>query len=253
MTRLRKALIALGIVAAVAVAAVYLVLSGLDRIVAAAIEKFGSETTGTRVTVSSVRIRLTAGEGSIRGLTVGNPEGFSAPSALRLENITVALKRDSVTRNPVVIERVLVRGLGVTYEIGKSGESNVDVIRERIEKSQATGTSRESRSAGGGKRVVIRVLVIEDGVVNVQAAALSGKPLSAALPRIELRNLGGRRGDSPGAIARQIAVPLVAQASLAVSRAGISRSLGTEAGMPGAVGQKAVHDVEEWVKKMLGK
>ncbi len=65
--------LALAVLAAVVAVALYLLLTNLDRIVAAAIGKYGSEATGTKVAVSSVRIELSEGAGSIRGLSVGNP------------------------------------------------------------------------------------------------------------------------------------------------------------------------------------
>ena len=44
-----KAFLGLGIFVVIVAAALFLLLSGLDRIVAAAIEKYGSEATGTKV------------------------------------------------------------------------------------------------------------------------------------------------------------------------------------------------------------
>ena len=68
--------IALGAGAAVVViaaVAAYLLLTSLDAIVERAIERYGSEITGTAVRVSSVDISLTSGRGTVRGLTVANP------------------------------------------------------------------------------------------------------------------------------------------------------------------------------------
>ena len=59
----------------------YYLLSNLDSIVKSAIEQYGSEITGTRVRVGSVKITLTEGRGTIRGLRVGNPSGFSSNGA----------------------------------------------------------------------------------------------------------------------------------------------------------------------------
>ena len=56
---------------------VYFLLSNLDGLVKTAIETYGSEATKTAVSVSSVKIVLQDGSGSIQGLTVGNPKGFA--------------------------------------------------------------------------------------------------------------------------------------------------------------------------------
>ena len=53
--------------------------SSLDKIIEGAIEKYGSEVTQTPVKVSGVKIGLASGEGSISGLSIGNPKGFTDP------------------------------------------------------------------------------------------------------------------------------------------------------------------------------
>jgi len=260
----RKALLGLGILVVLVAAAVFLLLSGLDRIVAAAIEKYGSEASGTKVGVSSVRIDLKDGKGSVRNLSVGNPPGFSTPDAFRLEDISVAVDTGTVTGNPVVIDRVTILAPRITYEIDPQGRSNIELLKKRL-----AGTSPGGPSGGtgsdSGKKVVIRRLVIEQGRIEIKVAALPGKPLSAALPRIELKNLGGEGGGSPGEIARQVLGPLVNRAAAAASGAGISQYLGKGAdevkraleeaaqgklGVPGAGAAKEAGDA---LKKFLGK
>ncbi|MBE0602784.1 MAG: hypothetical protein IH611_04025 [Deltaproteobacteria bacterium] len=231
----------LGIIAVVA-AALVLLLSGLDRIVAAAIEKYGSEATGTGVTVYSVRIRPAAGEGSIRNLSVENPRGFSLPDAIRLEDITISVDAGSVTGDPLVIDKVVVRSPLITYEVNEAGESNMDAIRKNLKKSRKTGAPKGKEKDEGGRKIVIRKLIIERGKVDVRVASLSDKPLSARLSRIELNNLGGKDGDSPSGIARQIAGPLLKEASLSASGAGIGRLFG-----------KATEDVGGAFRKIFGK
>lgn len=221
----KKNLAVLGILAAVA-AAIALLLSGLDRIVAAAIEKCGSEAAGTEVRVSSVRIRPAAGEGSIRRLSVANPPGFSAPEALRLEDIVIGVRAAALTGDPVVIDRIVVRAPHVNYEINEAGRSNLDAIRKNLERSRRGVAPKSGNRGDAGRRIVIRKLVIERGRIDVRVAEAPGKPLSAALPRIELENAGGRGGDTPGAVANQVAGRILAHAAVSAPASGIGRLLG---------------------------
>lgn len=259
-----KAFIGLGVFVVLVAAALFLLLSGLDRIVAAAIEKYGSEATGTRVGVSSVKIDLRGGKGSIRNLSVGNPSGFSTPKAFRLEDISVALDTGTVTDNPVVIDEVMILSPRITYEIDKEGRSNIELLKKRLAGTPSKG-SPGSQGGDSGKKVVIRRLVIDKGEIEIRVAALPGKPLSARLPRLELKNLGGKGGDSPGDIAKQILGPLVNQVAAAASRAGISQYLGNGAdelkktleeaarGKLAVPGKDAAKSVEDSLKKMFGK
>jgi hypothetical protein len=256
-----KVLITLGILAVIAAAGLFFLFSRLDRIVAAAIEKYGSEATGTKVEVSSVRIRLRAGEGSIRNLSIGNPPGFSAPNAFRLEDITVAVDTGSIPRDPLVIDKVTVRAPRITYEINQAGQSNISGIQKNVQGRQAKEPSRTKAREKEGKKIIIRSLVIENGEVSIQVAALPGKPINVSLPRIELKDLGGKGGDSPGAIARQVLEPLVNQVTQAATRTGIGQYLGKGAedvkkaleeklAVPG---KGAAKSAEEAVKKIFGK
>ena len=259
-----KAFIGLGIFLVIVAAGLFLLLSGLDRIVAAAIEKYGSEATGTKVGVSSVRIELKAGTGSIRNLTVGNPPGFSTPAAFRLEDISVALDTGTVTGNPVVIDRVTILAPRIAYEIDKDGRSNIDLLRKRLS-GTSPGEPSGSASGGPGKKVVVRRLVIERGEIEIRVAALPGKPLSAALPRLELQNLGGAGGSSPGDIARQVLGPLANRVAAAASAEGIGQYLGRGADevrksleeaagrQMDAPGKDAVKNAGDAVKKLFGK
>ena len=260
-----RTIIGLGIFLFLVAAALFLLLSGLDRIVAAAIEKYGSEATGTKVGVSSVKIALKGGTGSIRNLSVGNPPGFSEPDAFRLEDISVAMDPGAVTGNPVVIDQVTILSPRIAYEIDREGRSNIEMLRKRLQGDPAQGTAGKPAAEKEGTKVVIRRLVIDKGEIEIRVAALSGKPLSARLPRIELKNLGGRGGGSPGEIARQVLGPLVNQVAVAASGAGIGQYLGKGAdelkntleeaakGKLAVPGKDAAKGVGDALKKMLGK
>ncbi|MGA6993096.1 MAG: hypothetical protein WBX50_04275 [Candidatus Deferrimicrobiaceae bacterium] len=272
MKKMGKILIAVGVTGILLAAAVFYLLSNLDRIVAGAIEKYGSTATGTPVKVSSVRIRLNEGEGSISNLSVGNPGGFSTPKALLLGNIAIAVDTGSITKDPVVIDKVMVSAPRITYEINKSGSANINEIKKNVEAFiRKTTAAVEGRGPAGkgageeGKKILIRSLVIERGEVAVQVAARSGKPLSASLPRMELKNVGGKGGSTPSEIAGQVLKPLLNQVALAASRAGVEQYLGksTEEVKKaleekareklGAPGGEAAKGAEEAVKKLFGK
>ena len=260
-----KVLIGLGIFLFVVAAAIFLLFSNLDRIVAAAIEKYGSEATGTKVGVSSVRLDLKGGKGSIRNLSVGNPPGFSEPDAFRLEDISIGVDTGSVTGNPVVIDQVTILSPRIAYEINKDGQSNIELLKKKLQAVAAKEPGGKPSADKEGKKVIIRSLVIDKGEIAIRVAALSGKPLSAVLPRLELKNLGGKGGDSPGDIAKQILGPLVNQVAVAASGAGIGQYLGkgadelkksleeaTKGKLP-VPGKDSAKESGDALKKMFGK
>ena len=119
-----------GLIVVIAIV-LFFVVSSLDSIIKAAVEKYGSEVTQVEVRLDKAKVSITSGEGSLRGLTVGNPEGFKTDRAFSLGEISVALDVGTVTQNPVVIKEIVILAPEVTYELG-SGGSNIDVILRNV-------------------------------------------------------------------------------------------------------------------------
>ena len=92
----RKLAIAAVVVLLLIAGGLYYFLSSLNELVASAIESSGSEVTGTRVSVSGVDISLREGRGSIRGLRIANPAGFSG-DAVSFSDITIVIDTFSMT------------------------------------------------------------------------------------------------------------------------------------------------------------
>src|SRR5262245_24810509 len=91
--------------------AFYYFYSNAGAIIKSAIEHYGSEATRTAVHVSSVNLALSTGEGSLSGLRVANPEGYSAGDALALGKISVTVDpKSALGDGPIVIREVNIDG-----------------------------------------------------------------------------------------------------------------------------------------------
>lgn len=223
MANTRRTVIALLSVLIILAAAAIFLWTSLDALVAAAIEKYGSQATQTKVRVASVDIALTAGEASIAGLTIGNPPGFSTPHAFSLKEISTRIDTKSVTGSPILIEEIRVQAPQVYYEINRSGESNVLEIKKRLGQGGGSKNGQEQT----GPHLIIRRLIIEQGRVEGRVAAIENRTFSAQLPRIELTGLGEETNGAPaGQIAREVASALVQRASATVGQLGVSEYLG---------------------------
>jgi uncharacterized protein involved in outer membrane biogenesis len=146
--------------------AVALLMSNLDGIVKTAIEKFGSQVAGVPVRVADVKISLSEGRGTIKGLTVANPAGFKTPTAFSLGEITLAIDTGSVTKDPVVIKEIIVAAPEVTYEVGTGG-SNVDAIKKNVEAAtgggKATPAKEPAKDGGDAKKLIIDLVQMKGG------------------------------------------------------------------------------------------
>jgi hypothetical protein len=206
----------LALILAIAGTVVY-VLTNLDSIVKDALEKYGSQATKTAVRVSSVKIKLRSGEGAVLGLKVANPSGFSSPSIITLDDISVRIEVNSVTSTPIVIGNILISGPEVFYERNDGGTTNVDILKKNLTASGSPGEERPQKSPKGKEiKLRIRKLVFEKGKVHVRIAKLMDKPFTIELPRLELTDIGKHGGATPDEIAHTIATALAEETSKAV-------------------------------------
>jgi len=264
--------IAIGVVVLLLVIAggVYYLFSNLDSIIKAAIEKYGTAATQAEVKLDSVKLSISSGEGSLNGLTVGNPKGFSTPQALSLGTISVKLDTSSVTGNgPIVIKEIDIEKPQVTYEVTNSGDSNLQTIQRNTmayaggsSGGGSTASSSGPGSSGGGqeRKVIISDLYIRDGDIGISHALLKGKTLSAPLPTIHLTNIGKDSGGAtPAQVAQQVIGSITASASKAAN-IDLSKELGSlkDAAGAGAASLKdaagnAGGGLSDQVKGLLGK
>lgn len=236
-------LIGVGLVIVVVAVAVFYVVSSLDSLVVAAVEKFGSEITQTKVQLKEAKIGVTTGQGTLRGLNVGNPKDFKTDNSFRLGEITVELDTGTITQDPVIIKKIVIDSPEVTYELGPKG-SNIDAIQKNVDaymaqfKGKSSGQTKEKSSEGGGPKLVIQNLYVRNGKVNVSTTLLQGKKLGAPLPSIHLKDIGKEKGGaSPGEIAEKVIGSIRQSTAKAVAPLGLDKLTGTlKKGLEGAAG-----------------
>jgi hypothetical protein len=233
-----KKLLIVGIVIIVLVVIIVVsLMSNLGSLVAKAIEKNGSNVTQTGVRVSGVHISLRDGRGSIRGLRVASPDGFETRTAFSLEEITVEIDIKSVRKDPVVIEEIRIQSPVVNAEITKTGTSNIDELRKRVQAYNAGTAGESDESSGRTKRIRIERFVFEKGSVEVDASALGLEKRTIVLPEIRLDDVGGTTGAPPDEIARIVLKAIAGKVTSEIAGSELDRSVKKKLG--GSLGDKA--------------
>jgi len=206
--------------AAVLLAAfVIFVWTNLDWIVKNAIERFGSQITGTSVSVRAVSLHPARGKGSIEGLTVANPPGFGSRNLLSLGGVGLKLQPRTVASDIVVIDDIRITDLLVVYEMNESRTSNVDVIKKNLGASGTAAKKQpEKRSKEAVKRLRIRKLTVENARVEVRG--LENNPRVLTLKRLEMSDIGGKNGAAPEQVGTEIISAVFAEVGKEVGKAG---------------------------------
>jgi hypothetical protein len=179
--------------------------NSIDPIVESAIEKYGTQIMGTEVSVGSVHISLKSGRGTIRDVTVANPDGFSSHDLFKLKEITLDIDVASINKDPIVIDEVTIAAPEVRVELNASGQSNVAVIKSNVDKYQSSTVPVERKEGGGfEKRFVIEKFVFEEGTVELDATALGVEAEALELPPVRMSDVGGPHGDTPDGIGKTV-------------------------------------------------
>ena len=221
---MKKILIIAGVVVIVLIAvAVIFLFSNLNSLVAKAIEKHGSDVTQTNVSVSGVDISFREGRGSIKGLRVASPDGFKARNAFSLDDIIVDIDIKSVREDPVVIDEIRIQAPIVNAEIMKTGASNIDELRKRVEAYTGGTTGEGGESSGDATRVRIKIFVFEKGRIEVDASVLGLEKRTIVLPEIRLNDVGGTNGAPPDEIARIILTTVAKKVTAEIAGSEVDR------------------------------
>ncbi|MGR3317729.1 MAG: AsmA family protein [Candidatus Anammoxibacter sp.] len=193
-------------VAALILIAVVFISFFLDKAIKMGIETVGPGITKTSITLESVKLSMFSGIAELKGLVVGNPEGFHTPEAISMGHIKLDLNIFSLFSDTIIIEEILVDGVEITYEASIKG-SNIKTIMRNIESPAEKTTEEEqdnSKDDGApesvGKKLQINNLVFKNGKIHISSKILKGKAVTIALPTIERKDIGKKPESGSGII-----------------------------------------------------
>lgn len=213
---MKKILSVIGIVVLVLV--VVLVLF-LGQIIKSGITTAGPKLAGVPIELERVVVNPFSGIVQIKGLVIGNPEGFNTPSAMELGDFKLNIKMSSLLSDAIVIEEILISDPQITFEKGLKS-SNLSELQKNLAPAEPKTASPEKPAAeapekkrGEAKKVMIDDFQLNGARVNVTLTALGGKTLTLSLPPIQMQGIGR---DSGGAGAAEVISELLGSITGAV-------------------------------------
>ena len=177
----------------------------LSKSVKKSVETFGPKITQTSVQLNDVELSLLSGNGTLNGLYVGNPKGYTSENIFALNQIDVDIDTKSIFSDQIVINKIYIRKPHISYEKNLRS-SNFNDLLKNIE-----GTSEKSDGGKSGedtvsedesaKQLLIKELIIEDATVFV---SILGAGARISLPKIEMSDIGKTDDSSIGSTLNQI-------------------------------------------------
>ena len=209
--------IGLGVIVVIVIVVVVVGLSKLGPIVKMAVNTYGPKITDTKLSVGDVGISLFSGEAKLKKFFLGNPKGFKSESAMKIGSVDVDVDEGSLTKNPIIIDKIEVVAPEITYE-KRGNTDNFKALLANVQRNLPQGQSanKEPAKEGPGKKLIIKDLIIKQGKVNLAldmpGVMLGEKQISADLPDIQLKDIGEKKGgSSPAETAKVIFEALYAK------------------------------------------
>jgi len=198
-----RLLVALVIVVIVAVLAVGLFL---DKVIKTGVETIGPRLTKVDIRLQSVSLSLLSGGGTLKGLVVGNPQGYKSPSAINVGEATLALLPKSLLSDKIGVKTIKVQGPEITFETDLRN-NNLSKILANVRETTGGGQKESALPQGTkpAKKLQVDEFIIAGGRIHVNVTALAGGTATVPLPDIHLKDLGtGPDGITPAELTKLV-------------------------------------------------
>jgi uncharacterized protein involved in outer membrane biogenesis len=170
------------------------VITFASHVVKNAVNRIGPAVLGVPVAVEHVRAYPVRGDIHIRGLIIGNPEGFKTDQLFSMGELNVDLSVKSILTDTIIIRKIEVVAPEISYEMTLRG-SNIGALQESLagEKSETNETETAEEKpveAAPGKKLIIENFIISDGKVKLSLPGMMGTAVPLPLPGIHLTDIG---------------------------------------------------------------
>ena len=221
----------------------------LGSIVKAGVNSFGPRLTQTKVELAGASISPLTGSGTLTGLTVGNPKGWSENNAFSLGKVHVDMQPFSIFGDHVVINEITIDGPEFLYET-KFVSSNIKDLLKNIESFTGSGAKGAETKSGQPIKFVVKKFRLTSGVAHVGVGPAA---IPVPLPPMALDDLGVSEG---GITADQLAGAVMQNvlSGIVSGTAKAALQMGSTTGAAGLEKTKeAAKKAGESIKKLFGK
>ena len=243
---MKKLLIIGGVLAGLGIVGVVVTAFFLGNIVTAGVNRFGPPITQTTVVLSGAAISPFSGSGTLSGLVVGNPKGWSDANLCSLGKIHVEMVPSSILADHVIINEIDVEAPEFNYET-KIVASNLSDLLKNIE-AAAGGNKTPQATTKSGKPIKFEVkkFRLQNGMVRLSVPGAA--PMALPMPPIELSDLGTKEG---GITPDQFAYAVMRSVTTSVVAA-TAQSAGKLLPTSGAAAVEGVKQIGDGIKSLFG-
>lgn len=217
----------------------------LGSLVRAGVNRYGPELTQTPVRLEVAQISPLSGRGTLTGLYVGNPPGWSSPKAFSLGKIHVEVVPSSIFGDHIVVEQLRIEKPAFVYET-KLVSSNIGDLVKRIESSSSGGQAGKARGKSGQPlKFEVHHLSLSGGTITLGVGSTA---MTVPMPPIEMTDLGKAEG---GITSDQLALAMMRAVSTSIVQATV-HAAGKVGSTMGAAAGDAAKKATDGLKGLFG-
>ena len=243
---MKKLLIIGGVMVGLGIIGVIVTAFFLGNIVTAGVNNFAPKITLTKVVLSGASISPLNGSGTLRGLVIANPKGWSDANLCLIGKIYIDVEPFSVLRDHIVVNEIVVEQPEFLYET-RIVASNVNDLLKNIDQTTGGGKGGPEATTKSGQpiKIVVKKFALKNGRVTLGVGPTA---ITIPMPDVTLTDIGTAEGGiTPGALAFAIVrgvTPNIVAASM--------QALGKVGGTAGAAVVEGVKQIGKGIKGLFG-
>lgn len=202
MKKILKLMVILALLGVIALVAIGFFIG---PIVVKAVNTVAPRITGTPVTLDAAKVSPLTGGGTLAGLFVGNPTGWTGDKALYFGEMRASIQPTSLLSDCIVVNEVFIDGPEFVFEKRLMGGSNIESLLKQIETNTGGGTKAPEGQTSTGKplKFAVKSFKLQNAKMEL---IVGGQTLSIPLPPLTITDLGVAEG---GITTDQLAVKVL--------------------------------------------
>ncbi len=225
----------------------------IDAIIKRGVETVGPKATQAKVTLRGAGARIFSGRLELRGVFIGNPDGYTLPSAITVDDVSVGVQPGTVFSPKLVVNSIAIKDPIITLEGGLKDNNLTKLEKNLNDYIGSSSTAPDSKAPASSpakpeRKLQVNDLLLTGAKLEFNSKLSGGKTITIPIPDIHLTDLGtGPEGITGVEVSQRVlhAVLDKATAEIVKNAAGIGvDQLGNAKG----AAQKAVDSVKNLFK-----
>ncbi len=193
---------------------VYVVMNS-GSLIKTAVETYGPRYLGVDVRLGSAEISLTEGTGELKGLVIGNPEGFDGPHAFSLGRVKLGLDPLGQSETLIRLRTIEVDAADLAL-VAKGTRTNLQALMANLSSDSGAAEPAEA-SEGPEPKIVIENFEFTNARTSLDSDVLGQRAVD--IPDIRLTGIGEKsQGVTIREALKQLLSPIVKASTEALAR-----------------------------------